>query len=69
MHQNRLLFLLPIVHEEYDQKSLFANDIALIRLDKAVPLYFEDKGLSGVKPICLPWNENDPGRETIDGNR
>ena len=58
-----------IVHEDYDQKSLFANDIALIRLDKAVPLHFEDQGVSGAQPICLPWNENDVGRNTKDGDR
>ena len=58
-----------IVHENYDQRSNFANDIALIRLDNAVPIYFEDPDISGVKPICLPWNENDVGRKTKNGDR
>ena len=39
-----------------------ANDIALIRLNEPVPLYDEDPSKSFVKPICLPWKEDDPGR-------
>ena len=50
-----------IVHENYNKKS-FANDISLIRLDRAVPLYQENPDISGAKPICLPWKQNDYGR-------
>ena len=28
-----------------------------------------NKKLSNVKPICLPWNVNDPGRRIYDGNK
>ena len=45
-----------IVHENYDRNT-FKNDIALIRLDKPVPLYYNaNKNESGVIPVCIPWN-------------
>ena len=52
-----------IIHEDYDPLSKTqTNDIALIRLNKPVLLYNEDPKMSLVSPICLPWNEKDPGR-------
>ena len=50
-----------IIHESYTKKG-FKNDIALIKLDQVVKLYSEDAGSSGVMPICLPWDKNDPYR-------
>ena len=31
-------------------------------MNEPVPLYDEDPSKSFVKPICLPWKEDDPGR-------
>ena len=45
-----------IVHEDYSKENQYANDIALIRLDKAVPLNQEDFNSSFINPICLPWS-------------
>ena len=47
-----------VVHENYDKTNEFANDIALIRLDEAIPLFQEDPTKSAVSPICLPWSED-----------
>ena len=45
-----------IVHENYDRNT-YKNDIALIRLDNPVPLYYNaNKNESGVIPVCIPWN-------------
>ena len=60
-----------IVHENYS-KTLYRgagpNDIALIRVRDPIPLYDNrNKRLSNVKPICLPWNSNDPGRHIYNG--
>ena len=38
------------------------NDLALIRVDKMMPIYSES-GNSHVVPVCLPWKSNDPGRQ------
>ena len=47
-----------IVHEGYDPKAQFKHDIALIRMDDAVPLFPEDPKLSSARPICLPWSDD-----------
>ena len=58
-----------ISHENFDKNDKnYANDIALVRLDKSVPLYLEDPEISGAKPICLPWINGDFGRKTEDVN-
>merc|ERR1712008_276941 len=44
----------------------YANDVALVRLDEAVPLYLEEPKISGAKPICLPWSDYDFGRKSED---
>ena len=49
------------MHENYDKKYKY-NDIALIRLNEAIPLYDEDPKKSLVKPVCLPIDENDSSR-------
>ena len=40
---------------------------AIIRLDKALDLFYDDDVESAVIPICLPWNENYVGRDLSDG--
>ena len=45
-----------IRHSEFDGPPNYKNDIALVRLDKSVPLYAEDSSRSAVVPVCLPWN-------------
>ena len=56
-----------IRHEKFDTNDKnYKNDVALVRLSEAVPLYLEDPKISGAKPICLPWNNNDFGRKTED---
>ena len=57
-----------IVHEDYDPSSQFANDIALVRVSESIPLFSEDPSISSVIPICLPWKENDPGRNLKEGD-
>ena len=47
-----------IVHEKFNVKGNLENDIALIRIEEAVPLHQENEFKSGVSPICLPWNTN-----------
>ena len=47
-----------IVHEDYDKKNAYANDIALIRIDEAVPLNQENYNTSLIDPVCLPWSKN-----------
>ena len=56
-----------IVHEDYSQAPLFLNDIGLIRVDRPIPLFSEDSSLSSIIPVCLPWLENDPGRNLAEG--
>ena len=57
-----------IVHEDYiGYENSFQNDIALIRVDRAIPLFSEDSSLSSIIPVCLPWLENDPGRNLAEG--
>ena len=51
-----------ILHEDWNPKTI-ENDIALLRLDQPVPLFSDDPKLSNVLPVCLPWNEFDPGRD------
>ena len=56
-----------IRHENFDKNDKnYKNDIALVRLDQAVPLYLEDPKISGARPICLPWNGNYFGIKTED---
>ena len=58
-----------IIHEGYHTTPPFPNDIALIRLDESVPLFQENPGVSFVMPVCLPWNENNPGNNLIQGDK
>ena len=62
-----------IIHERYDkdfQGGASPNDIALIRVNEMIPLYDEkDPQISNVKPVCLPWNINDPGRQIYTGDK
>ena len=44
-----------IIHEGFSA-SQRENDIALIRLEKPVPLHTESPTKSISSPICLPWN-------------
>jgi len=56
-------------HENYGGKeNLYKNDIALIRLDEAVPLFQEDPTKSSIVPICLPWTENSYPYSVKDGD-
>ena len=56
-----------ISHENFDKNDKsYANDVALVRLDEAVPLYLEEPKISGAKPICLPWSDYDFGRKSED---
>ena len=47
-----------IVHEKFNVTGNLENDIALIRIEEAVPLHQENEFKSGASPICLPWNTN-----------
>ena len=58
-----------IIHEDYQTAPPFPNDIALIRFDKAVPLHQESPMTSYVIPICLPWNNDNPGNNLIEGDK
>ena len=40
---------------------------AIIRLDKPLGLFYDDDVESAVIPICLPWNDNDVGRNLSNG--
>ena len=57
-----------IKHENYDPATI-KNDIALIRLDRAVPLYNENPKESAAMPICLPWDENLTARYLQEGKK
>ena len=54
------------VYENYDNVTEF-NDIALIRLNEAVPLFQENPSESYANPICLSWLEDDPMQELKEG--
>ena len=61
------------LHEGYSKTLLGGtgpNDIALIRVKEPIP-FFNPGNLkeSNIKPICLPWSINDPGREIHDGTQ
>ena len=58
-----------IVHEDYDPKAQFKHDIALIRMDDAVPLFQEDPNLSAANPICLPWSDDSYAHFIEEGDR
>ena len=62
-----------IIHEGYDKGfrgGASPHDIALIRVNEMIPLYDEkDPQISNVKPVCLPWNINDPGRQIYTGDK
>ena len=47
-----------IVHEKFNVGGNLENDIALIRIEEAVPLHQENEFKSSASPICLPWNTN-----------
>ena len=56
-----------IKHKDYaGREPNTVNDIALIRLDEPVLLYQEDQRKSAVMPVCIPWNENDPGNYILE---
>jgi hypothetical protein len=56
------------VHENYDKVTV-KNDIALIRLNEAVPLFQETPSESSANPICLPWSKDNPLRELKEGKQ
>ena len=56
------------VHENYDKVTV-KNDIALIRLNEAVPLFQETPSESSANPICLPWSEDNPLQELKEGKQ
>ena len=45
-----------IIHENYKSPNKYSNDIALIRINEAIPLFQENPAISAVSPICLPWS-------------
>ena len=45
------------VHENYTKENNLYNDIALIRLDKAVTLFDDDPRKSVASPVCLPLED------------
>merc|ERR1711976_256912 len=48
-----------IVHEKYVGTSDGnKHDIALLRLNESVPLIAENRQISVVSPVCLPWSED-----------
>jgi len=61
-----------ILHEDYSkfrQGGVGPNDIALIRVKQPIPFYNpRNPQESNIKPICLPWNFNDPGRKIFEGD-
>jgi hypothetical protein len=58
-----------IIHQNYNSsRKTSPYDIALIRLDEAVPLSYEDPAKSSVSPVCLPWASNDPGKDYVPGD-
>ena len=56
-----------IVHENY-VNGIPRNDIALVRVTESIPLFSEEPSISSIIPICLPWKENDPGRNLREGD-
>jgi len=60
------------LHEDYSktfQGGAGPNDIALIRVKHPIPFYNpRNPRESNIKPICLPWKSNDPGRRIFDGD-
>ena len=59
-----------LMHESYKKGVADSpNDIALIRLNEPIPLFYEDSSISSVIPVCLPWSETDPGRTMNSGDR
>ena len=47
-----------IVHEDYDHGNPTSPyDIALIRLDEPLTLFYENPILSSIIPVCLSWPE------------
>jgi len=58
-----------IVHENYEESPPFFNDIALVRLDEAVPLFLENPKISNIIPVCLPWKPEDPGNQFHDDDK
>ena len=55
-----------VIHEGFNRKrggkatisERYSNDIALIRINEAIPLHQEDPTKSLVEPICLPWSKS-----------
>merc|ERR550539_518790 len=55
-----------IIHENWNVSNYRGgSDIALVRVDKPIVMFFDDLFASQVVPICLPWNEEDPTVESI----
>ena len=51
-----------IWHEEYSGAPEQKNDIALLRLDREVPLVWENRKASAVQPVCLPFDKRNSAR-------
>ena len=51
-----------IWHEDYSGAPEERNDIALLRLESEVPLVWENRKISALQPVCLPWNERNSFR-------
>ena len=50
------------VHEEYNPSdTLLGNDIALVRLEKEIPISLENN----IVPVCLPWEPEEGNFSTI----
>ena len=45
------------------------HDIALLRLNESVPLFAENRQISAVSPVCLPWSEDDFARSADVGDK
>jgi len=55
-----------IWHEEYSGAPEQKNDIALLRLDKEVPLVWENRKTSALQPVCLPVDKRNSARNLAD---
>jgi len=56
-------------HEKFTYTKGSKYDIALLRLEKEVPLFSDNPKVSFASPVCLPWNETDIGRNMSSGDR
>ncbi len=57
------------IHEDYqgNDRAILGNDIALVRVDKPIPMsadnLISNTVQSSVSPVCLPWRSGDPGHD------